>query len=59
MLWLQRMLRSGEPPRRLAALGEGIDARDHLLIVRLQALARRIAEVRRDHDVVELAERVV
>ncbi|KAH2459414.1 hypothetical protein KXV61_008786, partial [Aspergillus fumigatus] len=61
LAWLRDFLRlilTALPARRLGALGEGSDALDHLAVVNAEAFPRRVAEMRRQHDVIELAERV-
>src|SRR6266702_5086209 len=51
-------LSSDQLPRRLA-LEPGVDAFDHLAIVVAKTVLGDVAEMRRQHEVVELAERVV
>jgi hypothetical protein len=52
------MLRLSQPPRRFA-LEPGVDALDHLLIVVSKTVPGDVAEMRRQHHVVELAEGMV
>src|SRR4051812_28986624 len=50
---------SGQLARQLFALGEGVDRLDHLAVMDAQPVLGRVAEMRRQHEVVELAERMV
>src|SRR6266436_3621672 len=47
-----------QPSQRLA-LEPGVDALDHLAVVVAKTLFGDVAEMRRQHDVVELAERMI
>src|SRR3954453_9044924 len=50
---------SGQLPRQPSALGEGVDRLDHLAVMDAQAVLGGVAEMRRQHEVVELAEGMV
>ena len=54
-----RIACSRQPPRRLGAFGEGVDAFDHLAVVNAETFPRRVAEMRGEHEIVELAEGVI
>ncbi len=53
------LCRSGQLARRLAALGPGVDRLHHVAVINAQAVLGGVAEMRRQHEVVELAERMI